>query len=203
MAGGIAIASLSGCGDPEKLSGEEGRTLAKARERLDDAIDTEETLRTSSTEARGLLRRVRRIASDGSFEQNSNDSPSVPNPSRGRGRGRATLDEFGLAKLGELREVVPSLVVTDSQDVARALDRAATADFVRFAERDAARALLRPARKQVGVMVHTLGEADAGENTRIPVVDGSAESYLREVERDIKGIWPALARRLAAARKNL
>ena len=65
---------------------------------LDDAIDTEETLRTSRVRGTPAApRRFSAIVSDGSFED-------------------ATLDEFGLAALGELRLVVPSLVIADADD---------------------------------------------------------------------------------------
>ncbi len=180
----VAVAALVGCGPPEKLSEEQGRTLAGAREHLDDAIDTEETLRTSRAEARRLRARVRELVSDGSFESRK-------------------LDEFGIARLGQLREVVPSLVILDADGDMRALDRRSTEAFLRFAERDAAKALLGPASRQVNLMVQTLEEADAGKETEIPVVGRSAEAYLREAERDVKGIWPSLGRRLAAARDEL
>ena len=178
-----AVAAV-GCGAPDELSQPDGRKLATARERLDDAIDTEETLRTSKVEARRLTRRVRTLVSDGSFE-----SPR--------------LDEFGIARLGLLREVVPSLVVLNAKGSPRALDRPATAAFLRFAERDAPRALLRPARAQVDVMVKTIADGDAGADTEIPIVGESAAAYLREAERDLKPIWPALAERLAMAHEDL
>ena len=180
----IAVAVLAGCGDPEKLSVDDGRTLAAARERLDDAIDTEEVLRTSKAEARRLRERVQRIVSDGSFED-------------------ATLDEFGIARLGQLREIVPSLVILDAEDTARALDRPATDAFLRFAERDAARALLAPASRQVNSIVKTLDDGGAGKDTEIPVVRQTADAYLRGAERDVRQIWPALAERLAERRKGL
>ena len=179
-----AAAALAGCGAPEQLSEEEGRALQSARERLDDAIDSEEALRTSASEARRLRRRVREIVSDGSFE-------SEP------------LDEFGIAKLGELTQVVPSLVLLSDRGTPKALDRRATATFLRFAERDASRALLRPARHAVDHMVRTLERADAGKETEIPVVREAASEYLDAAERDVRSIWPALGRRLADARGEL
>ena len=180
----VAVAALPGCGAPEKLSGEEGRTLAGARERLDDAIDTEETLRTSRAEARRLRARVQELVSDGSFESRR-------------------LDEFGIARLGQLREVVPSLVIFDADGDMRALDRRSTEAFLRFAERDAAKALLHPSSRQVGLMIRTLEEGEAGEDTRIPRLARSAETYLREAERNVKDIWPLLAKRLKGARQDL
>lgn len=183
-AAAVAVAVLAGCGAPAKLSDEDGRAVAAARERLDDAIDSEETLRTSREEARRLRRGVARIVSDGSFED-------------------STLDEFGIAKLGQLRELVPSLVIADRDDTVRALDRPATADFLRYAERDPGRALLRPARRQVGLLVDTLEQADAGRDTEIPVLKASAVELLRQVERDLGRIWPSLARRVAEARADL
>jgi hypothetical protein len=180
----LAAAGLASCGDPEKLSAEEGRALAGARERLDDALDTEEVLRTSAVEAHRLRGRVRRIVSDGSLEA-------------------ATLDEFGIATLGQLREIVPSLVIIDAEDTARALDRRATDAFLRFAERDAARALLIPASRQVRSIVATVEEAGAGADTEIPVVRQTADAYVREAERDVRRIWPRLAQRLAEVRDGL
>ena len=180
----VALAALAGCGGPDRLSEEEGRSLAGARERLDDAIDTEETLRTSRSEARRIRREVQRIVSDGSFEQ-------------------TPLDEFGIARLGELREIAPSLVFTDARGVARALDRRSTVPFLRHAESDPARALLRPASRQVSVMQHLLVEADAEKDSEIPVVDKDAEAYLREAARDTRSIWPALSRDLAEAADEL
>ena len=179
-----AIAAIAGCGAPEELSENDGRKLALARERLDDAIDTEETLRTSKAEARRLVRRVRALVADGSFEAKR-------------------LDEFGIAKLGLLQDVVPSLVVTNARGTPRALDAAATAAFLRFAERDATRAMLGPARDQVDAIVETIEEGEAGRDTEIPVVQKTAEAYLREAERDLRPIWPSLAGRLANARQGL
>ena len=179
-----AAAALAGCGAPEELSQSDGRKLATARERLDDAIDTEETLRTSKAEARRLSRRVRMLVSQGDFESER-------------------LDEFGIAKLGLLRDVVPSLVVVDERGSVKALDRSATAAFLRLAGRDAARAMLGPARDQVGVIVKTIEDGDAGEDTRIPVLRTTAGAYLREAERDLKPIWPLLARRLTELRQAL
>ena len=180
----VAVAALTGCGAPEELSEDEGRTLAAARERLDDAIDSEETLRTSRTEARRLRARVQELVSDGSFES-------------------GTLDEFGIARLGQLREVAPSLVRLDDKGNMRGLDRPSTQAFLRFAERDASRALLRPASRQVGLMIHTIEEGDAGEDTKIPRVGTSAGSYLREAERNVRDIWPLLAKRLSDVRQDL
>jgi len=180
----IVVAVLAGCGEPWKLPVDDGRALAGARELLDDAIDTEEVLRTSAVEARRLRARVQQLVSDGSFEG-------------------AALDEFGIARLGQLREVVPSLVILDAEDAARALDRPATDAFLRFAERDAARALLAPASRQVRSIVKVLDEGDAGAGTKIPVVGQTADAYLREAEREVRRIWPRLAERLAEGRKEL
>lgn len=183
-AAAVALTVLAGCGGPDSLSAEEGRSLAGARERLDDALDTEEALRTSRAEARRIRRAVQEIVTDGSFEQ----SP---------------LDEFGIARLGELREIAPSLVITDARGDVRALDRRSTVPFLRYAEIDAARALLRPASRQVSVMQHLLEEADADKDSEIPVVGKTAEAYLREAARDVRAIWPALGRDLTVAAGEL
>ena len=48
----LAVAlALTACGDAEELSKEDAQTLTTSREDLDDALDTEETLRTSKEEA--------------------------------------------------------------------------------------------------------------------------------------------------------
>jgi hypothetical protein len=180
----LAVAVLAGCGEPDTLSDEEGRTIAGARERLDDAIDTEETLRTSRVEARRLRREVDRLVSDGSFED-------------------ATLDEFGIARLGQLRQVVPSLVNVDTEGQVRSLDRRATAAFLRYATDDAPQAMLEPARRQVSVMLHILEEADAGQDTEIPAVKQRAETFVSELEQDVKPIWPSLGKRVAEAGADL
>jgi hypothetical protein len=179
-----AAVAITGCGAPEELSERDGRMLALARERLDDAIDTEETLRTSKVEARRLRRQVRALVSEGSFESKR-------------------LDEFGIAKLGLLSDVVPSLVIVNERGSPRALDRAATAAFLRHAERDARRAMLRPARDQVEVIVETIADADAGEDTKIPAAGRMVGPFLRETERDVRPIWRSLAERLRDAREEL
>jgi hypothetical protein len=175
---------VPGCGSPEDLSREDAATLANARERLDDAIDTEETLRTSRAEARRLRARVREIVARGAFES---EQP----------------DEFGLAALGELREVVPSLVLTGRQDVPRALDRPATDAFLRFALSDPRRATVAPARRQVDRMEKVVENSGAGPDTKIPGTRSTVSRYLRGVARDTSPIWPGLGRRLRALRESL
>ena len=56
----LAGALLSGCGDPEQLDRRDAEVLAVAREKLDEALDRAEALRTSREEARRLVRLVRR-----------------------------------------------------------------------------------------------------------------------------------------------
>jgi outer membrane murein-binding lipoprotein Lpp len=58
----VAAAALliAGCGAPAKLDADQKKTLAGARERLDEAIDTEEAMRSSRAEARHRVRAVRR-----------------------------------------------------------------------------------------------------------------------------------------------
>ena len=159
-----AAATLIACGAPEELSREEGSALALARERIEDAIDTEETLRTSPEEARRLHSKVRRIVSSGSLETEP-------------------LDEFGLAALGELRLAVPSLVLVDDQGTAQTLDRPALRSFLANARQDAEAALRPPAEAAVGRVADTLDEAGAGPDTEIPVVRQDASRYLDDLER--------------------
>jgi hypothetical protein len=158
----LAAALLAGCGGPAELSEDEGETLQSARERLDDAIDTEETLRTDEVEARRIVREVRR-------------------------RETQTV---------RLEAVVPSLVTTNGQ-----VDRQALDAFLVNATIDAPAALRRPAAREVGRMVTTLDDKDA--ETKVAVTGQTADAYLAEAERDVREIWPDLARRLRRAREDL
>ncbi len=185
----LACAILAGCGAPEKLSEPDGTALLDAREVLDSTIDTEETLRTSPEEARRTRRRVQKIVSRGAFETEP-------------------LDEFGLAALGELREIVPGLAETDAQGVVESLDRPGTRAFLRYATSDAERALLKPANDEVFAIEEVIRDAEPGPDTDIPPrkggsLDLTVDEYLRGTERDLKPIWPNLAKRLATLRANL
>jgi hypothetical protein len=112
-------------------------------------------------------------------------------------------DEFGLAALGELREVVPSLVLTGPQDTPRALDRPATDAFLRFALSDPRRATVGPARRQVDRIAKVVEDSGAGADTKIPGTRSTVSRYLRAVGRDTSPIWPGLGRRLRALRDSL
>ncbi len=178
-----AAAALAACGDAEKLSGQDATTLAMARENLDDALDTEETLRTSKEEAASLRIKVQRIIGRGAFENG----------------GRP--DEFGLAALGELRELVPSLVLERGGSV-KALDTAATREFMAQAVSDPAAALYLPAKNEVDAIVKVTGGDDVGPDTKVRG-DQTVSAYLTGVERDLRAVWPRLAERLKAAREGL
>lgn len=190
----LALAACAGApdldGPPDAVPHEEVIALETAREGLDDAIDTEETLRTSKQQARRLRRGVQGIVSGGALEAEK-------------------LDEFGLAALGQLRRLVPSLVEVNRDGSVRALDRPATSSFLRYAESDAPRALVRSAREHVEAIERTLKDSEAGPDTRIPPADPTASQdltvadYLRQAERDLRPIWPELAGRLQAVRKEL
>jgi hypothetical protein len=59
-----ALLGAAGCGAPDKLDGDDDRALATAREGLDDALDTEERIRTSPSMGRRLAARVERAGDD-------------------------------------------------------------------------------------------------------------------------------------------
>lgn len=185
----LALAAL-GCGSPDDLSRKDDRALAVAREGLDDAIDTSETLRTSKGRARRLRTQVRRIVSRGAFESGQ-------------------LDEFGLASLGELGLAVPSLVVLDADGSPARLDRSATRAFLRYAESDARRALFAAADRHVDTIERVVDESDAGPDTRVEINAGPAagdetvDAYLLSAENDVTPIWPSLGRRLRELREGL
>ena len=188
---------LAGCdggpdldGPPEEISDADAAALMDAREGVDDAIDTEETLRTSPAQARKLRRRVQAIVSEGTFESDR-------------------LDEFGLAALGRLQLAVPSLVEVDADGVPESLDRPATQAFLRYAESDAERALLLPAEQAVEAIERVVERSKAGPETRIPERDAAptlelrVDGYLREAEDDTERIWPDLSERLRTLREEL
>ena len=60
----VALLGAAGCGAPDALESDDDRALAAAREGLDDALDTEETIRTSREMARALRARVERAGDD-------------------------------------------------------------------------------------------------------------------------------------------
>lgn len=175
VAAAVAVALVAGCGAPDELSREDAVKLANARDRLDDALAAERTLRTSPRKTRRIRAEIRRIVSEGSLEAEQ-------------------LDEFGLAALGELQQAVPSVVKTDSDGVPKDLDREALRAFLRYADTDPARALLGPARDEVAVIEKTVEDSDADGDTKTG--DATVGEYLRRAERDLRPVWPQLARRL-------
>ena len=189
-AGLLAALVLFGCGAPDDLSREDGKRVRLAAERLDDAIDTHETLRTSRAEARRLRSKVRALVSRGAFESDP-------------------LDEFGLAALGELQMIAGSLVITDSGGTPTRLDRAATRDFLRFALIDPDRALAGPAGRAVGTIERVLDGSEADGETRVPragrlaSADKTVDRLLRMLERDLRPVFRRLADRLRRAREEL
>jgi hypothetical protein len=63
-AAALAAIALPGCGGTATLSPAQGQQLKSARERLDDAIDTEETCRTDRDECRHLVSQARQYRND-------------------------------------------------------------------------------------------------------------------------------------------
>ena len=183
----IAAAALlaplaAGCGDAEELSKRDTATLTASRADLDDALDTEETLRTSREEAASLRIKVQRIIGRGVFENGGKP------------------DEFGLAALGELRELVPSLVLERDESVV-ALDSAATKEFMAQALNDPAAALYLPAKSEVDTILKVVGGDDVGPETKAGTQ--TVSEYLREAESDVRPVWPRLAERLKTGREEL
>lgn len=186
----IALVALGGCGDAAELSKKDATTLNASRSDLDDALDTEETLRTSLAEAATLRTKAQRIVGRGSFENGGKP------------------DEFGLAALGELRELVPSLVLERGSSVV-ALDQPATRAFLAKATTDPAGALYPAAESEVDSIEKVVGGDDVGADTKVPATSPGASSnqtvsgYLRESQRDVAPVWPRLAARLKSAREDL
>jgi hypothetical protein len=184
----LSALAVAGCGGKaEHLSQKDAQALTVARAELDDALDAEETVRTSHEEATRLRTRAQRIIKQGKLKD-----------------GREP-DEFGLAALGRLNQVVPSLVLGHADGSIRALDTETTASFMRYALSDPQKALYPAAQREVAVMEHVTGAGDVGPDTTIGGRLGKQKvgAYLQEAERDVRRPWPGLARRLAKARDGL
>jgi hypothetical protein len=94
-----ATALLVGCGAPERLDRHDSLVVTQARERLDDAVDTEETLRTSPAEARRLRAEVRRALAKGDRAALAQAAPSLVSHGRiDRGSAAAFLAHPGDSK---------------------------------------------------------------------------------------------------------
>ena len=168
-------ATLAACGGaPDELSRGEGRELELARDRAVAAVDLEAELRRSPESTSRVLARVRKIVATGALE-----------PRR--------LDEFGLAALGELRLVAPSLVVVDRLDVPRELDREALSALLAEAASDPSAASKVPARKEVERIERLLTDADAASDTRVPIVGATVGDYRDELAARLRATWPDLA----------
>lgn len=181
----VALCALAaGCGDPGQLSRADGERLERSRDRIESALATEARLHTAPAAARRIVGRVREIVSDGALEARQ-------------------LDEFGLAALGELRLVVPSVVLVDSREVPRELDRAALATFLARAESDPTAALRRPIAVEVRRIADTLADAEAGADTEIPVVGRTVGDFLSRLQSSLAERYPDLADRVAAIRADV
>jgi hypothetical protein len=171
-------ATLSACGSPDELSQIDGRELELASDRIGAAIELNERIRSSPEGAERVLARVRKIVSSGALE-----------PKR--------LDEFGLAALGELRLVAPSLVIVDRQEIPRQLDREALTALLDHATTDEDAATRVPAEKEVDRIRALLAETDAGGETQIPLLETTVADYRGELAGRLRPVWPDLARALA------
>ena len=180
----LLAAAVGACGAPDELSRDEGVQLDIARDRIVAAVDTEQRIADDPAAAKRLLARVRKIVSSGAFE-----SPR--------------LDEFGLAALGELRLAAPSLVIVDRQEIPRQLDREALTAFLDQVDSDPAAALKPAAATEVAHIDRILRDSDAGPDTRIPVVDMTADIYLADLAARLRPVWPDLAADLSATRSAL
>jgi hypothetical protein len=180
----LVAMAMTACGAPDELSRGEGEQLALARDRVVAAIETERQLRSSPEAAERLHARVREIVASGALEAEQ-------------------LDEFGLAALGELGLVVPSLVIVDRLRIPRQLDREALRTFLAEATSDPAAAVERPVSAEVRRVADLLAAADADADTDIPVARQTAAAYVDDLESRLRPTWPELADELAAVREDL
>jgi len=116
----VAAAALSGCG-PAELTPGQASTLQSARERLDDAIDTEETCRTNRPECARLVRALRRHPNDP--KRLARSVPSVVTPTGNVYPAafnlfvrNATSDPKLALRLPAAREVERMVVTLDGMD---------------------------------------------------------------------------------------
>jgi len=190
----LALVAPGACGGGTLEKGD-ANVVAASSEKLDDAIDTAEDLRTSSRrERQRLVRQVSRTLGV-SFELSKRFREEKIDPSFSGGVIRGSLEQ--------LEELVPSLVVgsSDAGGVV-GLNEDATRDFLRYAVSDPARALHEPAAEEIRDIEQATREA--GPDTKIPTLDDqTVEAFLRETEGDVRPLWPDLARRLSRARRGL
>jgi hypothetical protein len=179
----VAVA-IAACGAPAELPEGDGVELDLARERTIAAVETEHRLSSSPATADRVVARVRKIVASGALESRQ-------------------LDEFGLAALGELRLVAPSLVIVDRLEVPRELDREALTAFLAQARSDSAAATRPAAATETARIVEIVERSDAGPDTEIPVVGMTADVYLADLSARLRPTWPELAADLAAARSGL
>jgi hypothetical protein len=180
----FAAAAIAACGAPDELARGDGEQLVLARDRIVAAIETERRLRSSPETAERLHARVRKIVASGALEAER-------------------LDEFGLAALGELGLVVPSLVIFDRLRIPRQLDREALKTFLAEATSDPAAAVERPTRVEVRRIADLLSQADADADTEIPPAQQQTGVYLEDLESRVRPTWPKLADELANLRRDL
>jgi len=177
-------AAVAACGAPAELPKGDGIELDLARDRAIAAVETERRLSASSATAERLVASVRKIVSSGALEARQ-------------------LDEFGLAALGELRLVAPSLVIVDRLEIPRELDREALRAFLAEAATDPAGATRPAAAAEVARVVEIVAGSDAGPDTEIPVVDMTTDVYLADLVARLRPAWPDLAADLEAVRGEL
>lgn len=171
------------CGSP-KLSEQDGADLRLARDRAIAAVTTEQRIADSPAAAERLLARVRKIVASGAFEAKQ-------------------LDEFGLAALGELRLVAPSLVIVDRQEVPRQLDRPALTAFLEQVLTDPSKALKPAATVEVANIDRIVESSGAGADSDIPGVGMTVDVYLADLAARLEPVWPDLAAKLQATRAAL
>ena len=118
------------------------------------------------------------------------------------------LDEFGLAALGEVGLLVPSLVITEPDGTPARLNADATDAFLRFAESDP--------RARAGAGGRPAGRPTSSASSSAPKPgptppcaprdadrDQTRRRLVSSAERDARPVWPELAERLGQIRDDL
>jgi hypothetical protein len=166
-------AAITACGTPDELSRGDGRQLEMSRDRALAAAALRTRL-ASPGKADRTLRKVRAIVASGALE-----------PKR--------LDEFGLAALGRLRLVAPSLVVVDRLEIPRELDRPGLTAFLANARTDPDAATKTPAQTEIRAIDSLIDDAGADGSTRIPGVEATVDEFRERLASGLQAVWPDLA----------
>lgn len=183
LAAAVLATVVVACGGDD-LSRADGDRLAISRDRIAAALATYRELEDSPAVGERLVARARKIVASGALEPRQ-------------------LDEFGLAALGELRLIAPSLVIVDRIEIPRELDRPALTAFLEHARTDPSAATKPAAESAIAEIDSVLDATGTTPESEIPVVDETVAAYLDALESRLRPVWPDLADDIAVIHSSL